>query len=314
MTKEYKEGIYFNLSNEDYHNSSAISSSGIKLLLKNPYKFWWNSSMNPKKEKLDTKALRLGRLYHTLLLESEKFKKEFLVLPKGKLIKSYLKERDLTEEDIEHFNVIREPDLESAKKAVEAMKEEPFYDKYFKDNGYPEISIFWYEKEIDVQCRARLDRLSAVNVIDYKTTDDVDGVKKAITNYDYNLSASFYLRALAQIKAKSICGEEIHIEGNKNQKDWFNNEFLKSEENFVFRLLFQEKQEPFLTRKISLACDILDPSNLLCKKALQIYKANMAKWGDKWQRPYQEEEEIRATDLPMWWFMKLDEQLDEQTD
>lgn len=305
-----KEGIYFNLSNEDYHNDSAVSSSGIKLLLKNPYKFWWNSPMNPKKEKIDTKALRLGRLYHTLLLEPEKFEDEFLVLPKGKLIKSYLKETGLVQEDIEDFNVIREPDLWPAQKAIETMKQEPFYNKYFKDGGYPEVSIFWYEKELDVMCRARFDRLSAVNAIDYKTTADVDDVKKAITNYDYDLSASFYLRSLAQIKAKAVRNEEIHIEGNQDQKDWFNNEFLKSEENFIFRFLFQEKEEPFLTRRTSLACDILDPSNLLFKKALQIYKANMAKWGDKWERPYQEEEEIRATDLPMWWLYKVDEMLD----
>ena len=73
-----KEGIYFDLPIDQYHADPAISSSGIKLLLKNPQKYWDKSAMNPEKESADTDALRVGKAMHCLLLEPEKFEDEFI--------------------------------------------------------------------------------------------------------------------------------------------------------------------------------------------------------------------------------------------
>lgn len=296
------EGIYFNLSNEDYHNDEAVSCSGVKLLLQNPLKYWWNSPMNPQKKKSDTKALRLGRLYHTLLLEPEKFKSEFLVLPKGKLTKSYLKENGLEQEDIDSLTIIREPDIELAQTAINEIKGDSYYDNWFK-GGYPEVSIFWKDKATGVNCRSRFDYLNTDFAIDYKSTQDISDIIKAIANFDYNLQSAIYQRGLATVLSK----DDIFIDGNDEQKEWVKS--LAKNPDFQFRFLFQEKTEPYITRSATLACDILQQSNVLFQTALNIYLMNFEKYGvEKWGSGYDEIEEIKATDMPVYWSYRMEAQ------
>jgi exodeoxyribonuclease VIII len=300
-----KSGIYFNLSNEDYHNDPAISCSGIKNLLDCPTKYWWNSSLNPKKEQLDTRALRIGKLYHNLLLEPEKFEDEFLVLPKGKLVKSFLKEKSLSEEDIAHLTQIREPDILEAQEAVNEIKENPFYNNWF-DGGYPEVSIFWRDLETGLMCRCRFDYLNMDFAVDYKTTQDVTDIKKSVANYSYNLQSAIYLRGLASL----IVDDNLFISGNDEQKKWFKSFKENLNGNFKFRFLFQEKTAPYISRSITLASDILEPSIKAFEKGLSIYLDNFNKYGtDKWASGFDKLEEITLYDMPSYWGIKLEEQI-----
>lgn len=404
MTKSnFKEGIYFNLSNEDYHADEAISCSGVKNLLKNPKLFWHNSSLNPKKKQLDTKALKLGRLYHNLLLEPEKFKDEFLVLPKGatvdflsKLVSywdyiknsedtkidnktldlgklystlllkpkelekeflvlpkgirqnSHLKTMELTEEDVKHLKIIRDYEVEEAQKnllilksyvnrcsineveksirnltiirdyeveeaqdAINEIKEDKLYDDWFK-GGYPEVSIFWKDQGTGLMCRVRFDYLNLNFGIDYKTTIDVQDIKKAIANYDYNLQSAIYQRGLVAM----VINENIFIDGNKKQKQWvktLKENLRKNAADFKFRFLFQEKTAPYITRPATLACDILQQSDVLFQTALNIYLMNYEKYGiKKWHSGYNKIEEIKATDMPVYWSYKMEELTEEK--
>ena len=73
-------GIYLGLSNEEYHADGAISSTGIKDLLKSPYRYWYFSDMNPdpnKEERINTSSTKLGTAFHTLILEPENFDYSF---------------------------------------------------------------------------------------------------------------------------------------------------------------------------------------------------------------------------------------------
>lgn len=66
-----QDGIYFNLSNDDYHAIPRLSASGIKKMLISPGDFWVSSWLNPNREEdeKDTVALRIGRAYHTARFE-----------------------------------------------------------------------------------------------------------------------------------------------------------------------------------------------------------------------------------------------------
>jgi hypothetical protein len=304
MNKGIKPGIYFNLSNEDYHNDLAISCSGVKQLIDCPKKYWWSSPLNPNKEPLDTRALRIGRLYHNLLLEPEKFNDEFLVLPRGKMIKSYLKENGLEEQDIAHLTQIREPDIKGAKEAIKEIKEDKVYDKWF-ENGYPEVSVFWEDLETGLMCRCRFDYLNIDCAIDYKTTQDVGDVVKAVSSFSYNLQAAIYLRGLASL----IADENMIVEGNEEQKEWFKSLKKNLSGDFKFRFLFQEKNAPYISRAITLATDILEPSISIFNKALSIYSKNFKEYGvSKWGSGYDKIEEITLFQMPSWWGIKLEEQ------
>lgn len=304
MNKGLKAGIYFNLSSEDYHNDPAISCSSIKLLLDCPTKYWWNSSLNPNRKSLDTKSLRLGRLYHNLLLEPAKFEDEFLVLPKGKIFKSYLKENNLELEDVAHLTQIREPDILEAQEAIKELRDDPLYQKWFK-NGYPEVSIFWEDQRTGLMCRIRFDYLNSEFADDYKTISDVKDITKSIASYNYNLQAAIYLRGLASL----ISSEEIFISGNDEQKEWFKLFKENLSNDFKFRFLFQEKTAPYISRSITLANDILEPSTVIFENALNIYLKNFKKYGvKKWGSGYDKTEEITLFGMPQWWGIKLEEQ------
>ncbi|SUC45671.1 Exodeoxyribonuclease 8 [Providencia stuartii] len=62
-----KEGIYYNISNEDYHNGLGISKSQLDLINESPADFIWHRDAPVDKEK--TKALDFGTALHCLLLE-----------------------------------------------------------------------------------------------------------------------------------------------------------------------------------------------------------------------------------------------------
>ena len=66
-----KEGLYFNMTDDEYHAIPALSASGLKMLKNNPSKFWWWSWMNPEKEQGDTDAKVIGKAFHKRILEGK---------------------------------------------------------------------------------------------------------------------------------------------------------------------------------------------------------------------------------------------------
>ncbi len=287
-----KEGIYFNMPIQDYHNDPSISCSGVKNLLDNPLTYWWNSALNPNKQPIDSAdsaALIYGKAAHCLLLEPEKFDDEFIVVaPRIRC-------------DSERI-IIREPIFKTIKESIDKIKQNKSYDNWFK-GGYPEVSIFWQDEGTGLMCRARFDYLSLGFIDDYKTTVKVKDIIKSIANFEYNLQSAIYLRGLAAV----VTNQDIFIEGNDEQKEWVKS--LAKHPYFKFRFLFQEKTAPYISRATTLACDILEQSDVLFQTALNIYKINLERYGvAEWGSGYDEIEEIKATDMPIYWNMKMDEQ------
>ena len=73
--KEFKEGIYEDLSYEEYAEIPAHRSHDLTSIIKCPYT-WKN-----KKALEQTPALLEGRVQHTVFLEHHKFDEEFVIQP-----------------------------------------------------------------------------------------------------------------------------------------------------------------------------------------------------------------------------------------
>lgn len=73
MTDQMKDGVYFNLNEDEYHSLKRLSASGINNMLVSPATFWHNSWLNPDRKDDDTPARILGRAYHTARLEPHRF-------------------------------------------------------------------------------------------------------------------------------------------------------------------------------------------------------------------------------------------------
>lgn len=76
-------GIYFDISNEDYHAGDGVSKSQLDMVALSPALLQWQKSAPVDTEKL--KALDMGTALHCLLLEPEEFDKRFIVAPQFNL-------------------------------------------------------------------------------------------------------------------------------------------------------------------------------------------------------------------------------------
>ena len=74
-----KPGIYFDISNEDYHAGDGVSKSQLDMVAMSPALLKWQKSAPVDTEKL--KALDMGTALHCLLLEPDEFDKRFIVAP-----------------------------------------------------------------------------------------------------------------------------------------------------------------------------------------------------------------------------------------
>jgi len=77
--EEPKDSIGIDISNEEYHKSDKLSVSKIKLIFDNAKEFYHRYVLRDAEQK-ETDALIIGTVFHSLVLEPEKFDTEYLVI------------------------------------------------------------------------------------------------------------------------------------------------------------------------------------------------------------------------------------------
>jgi len=78
-----KDGIYFGMSDDDYHTLPMPSRSMMEKFLVDPEEAWHNSWMNPDKpERTATPAMELGTAIHTAILEPDVYGELYCSAPK----------------------------------------------------------------------------------------------------------------------------------------------------------------------------------------------------------------------------------------
>jgi PDDEXK-like domain of unknown function (DUF3799) len=238
--------IIYGMSNEEYHKHPALGSSGMKLLLKSPFKYW-NQYLNPNFIKSEqSPALKFGSQYDCWVLENEKYfdryeiKKTFNI-PKMPLLRD-LKEKFGEEEGKAKFE-------ENKKILASAQFEKESCENYLKESGkiivsqldhdrcvamkecliknesswiledgIKQASIFWTDKRTGVRCKCRPDNMlnpgenSALQngfLLDLKSSRDAspEGFGKQIFELGYDISAAHYINGF-----KAVFGISEHEE------------------------------------------------------------------------------------------------------
>lgn len=184
-----------NLSQSEYREKKDfLSSSDIKLLLENPYKF----KVGYQKPKSD--SLALGSLIHTLILEPKKFEKEYLIMPELNLRTNEGKEKKSELEKIalnDKKTLIKNEVYNQALEVVENFKKTSI-SNLFKQDGLTEASFFGKIDNIPCKCRPDFIISEKEIILDLKTTSSENGASadiflKTIANFKYYIQASFYL-------------------------------------------------------------------------------------------------------------------------
>lgn len=200
------EGEY---SNEAYHSDkSAISSSGIKVLLKRTpahFKHNWMMSDSVDEEK---ESLRFGSLCHLALLEPAKFRSRYVISPDFGDMRSKTNRalRDDWLKDQGDSLIVTDKDYQRITGIIESILAHPKAAKAL-EGGSPEISGYFRDPVTGMKCRIRPDiyHFDKRVLIDFKTTRDAGkaSFSRDIAEYMYDVSLAFYHDGI-----RAITGEE----------------------------------------------------------------------------------------------------------
>lgn len=107
--------------------------------------------------------------------------------------------------------------------------------------GMPEVSVFWFDEDSGVPCKARFDYLKPRAIVDLKTYENSIGapiskaIARTVASYKYHIQARFYLDAANEAR-KLISAGEIGGEVSQSFLD-----ALVSADERTFLFVFQQK-------------------------------------------------------------------------
>lgn len=227
--------LHDDIPEAEYHaDRDSLSVTGAKVLIKSPAKFRWQQNNPVHKDAFDfghaahAKVLGVGAEIVAIDVDSKRGK-------------AWTEPAEAARADG------RIPLLRKEADAVDAMSEAVLAGKarpLFEGEGANEQTIRWDEE--DVQCRARLDRLTPHGIVDLKTTIDASpsGFGRSAANYRYDLQHATYVRG---------------IEATTNER-------------LPFIFVAVEKTEPYPVALYVLPPDAIDRGDRSRIDALDIYR------------------------------------------
>ena len=202
---EYKEGIeltgYISDMPEDFYHKTKgfISKSSLGVLKESPFKFFNQT------QKTQTPAMRMGTAVHCAILEPEKFKQKYLLLPdiRVKTLKAY---KDAVKENPD-MEILHGADAENLNGMIAAVMANEAARELLELDGDCEVSGFHIDSETGVGLRHRFDKLTKCGIgIDLKKTQSVspNEISKTIYKYGYHMQDSLYSDAYKAIKGREL--------------------------------------------------------------------------------------------------------------
>lgn len=313
-----RDGVYFNLQEDEYHALPALSASGIKNLLVSPLDFYMRSWMAPAevRDSEDSFAMILGRAYHKRILEGkEAFYKSYapeFVAPEG-CLKTIEDLKAALPADVETKKAKKKEDfIELVRNTLPAA---PIYDLLKHDyltehdgkeflsqkiiaeieiaaamiekhpeiskcfrGGYPEVSVVWTEG--DVRMKARFDYLKPKAVIDLKTFGNYQNKPVDAAIYAAMASGKYHIQAAFYLRA---------VEMAKRLPEWhgidagFRQRVFECEAHDFFFVFQQKGIAPLARAKKFTLGGIYGAGCAAIEDAIQRFKHYREKYGeDPW--------------------------------
>lgn len=206
------------IKTEEYHaDKSAVNFSSLKHMDKSPHAFaqsFWGKPKEP------TKSMKFGTLAHMAILEGDKFKSRYQVMPEfvGRTLKGEIttsKNSKEVQAQIAEWTANLAPDaiiisqderddlfnmIESVLSNEKAVK--------LLSKGKPEAIGYWTDPETGINCRMMNDFLTfqADIWMDVKTTTDSrwEYFRKSVENLQYYLQTAMYLEGIKNITGKEV--------------------------------------------------------------------------------------------------------------
>ncbi len=270
----FKDGIYENISNEDYHASEGISNTGISLVLDCPARYY-HQYLSENKVTKETDALKTGQLIHTLILEPHLIDSKFTILKKGEDIRKSSKKGKANFEmySLIGLPIIKWNDYLESKLISESVRNHPLFENSIL-NSKIENSFFSTDSD-GATLRCRPDFYNDFMLCDLKTTVSCDPTdfEKSIACYGYHRQAAINLDIASKLTGRFY-------------------------DSFLFIVV--EKKPPYLCEFLLINDEAVDQGRKEYKRGLEIYKKCLSE--NKW--PSYGDGKINQINLPNWYFNK----------
>lgn len=191
-------GIYYSMTNEDYHSGPGISKSGLDLIAVNPSAYVW--SKQAPVDRLALQALDFGTALHCALLEPTEFEKRFVVAPEVNRRTAAGREQEaefLAQAYQQGFTPLTAEESKKLSIMRESVMAHPVARMIFEAEGHNEASIYWNDVETNELCRIRPDRMPLINgfgplIVDVKKIDGMDRFAKHVAEFRYHVQNAMY--------------------------------------------------------------------------------------------------------------------------
>ncbi|CDG21022.1 conserved protein of unknown function [Xenorhabdus poinarii G6] len=188
-------GIYYDISNEDYHKGAGISKSQLDIIDQAPAELIWQRNAPVDEEK--TGALDIGTALHCLLLEPDEFQKRFKIGPDVNRRTSAGREQEREFLEMCERENITPITHENNRKLLimrDSAMAHPIAKWCLESAGHAESSIYWNDYTTGVLCRSRPDKLIETHhwIVDVKSAADMEKFEKDFYKYRYHVQDAFY--------------------------------------------------------------------------------------------------------------------------
>ncbi|EJN7602374.1 exodeoxyribonuclease VIII [Escherichia coli] len=192
---DIEPGIYYGISNENYHAGPGVSKSQLDDIADTPALYLWRK--NAPVDTTKTKTLDLGTAFHCRVLEPEEFSNRFIVAPEFNHRTTAGKEEEkafLMECASTGKTVITAEEGRKIELMYQSVMALPLGQWLVESAGHAESSIYWEDPETGILCRCRPDKIIPEFhwIMDVKTTADIQRFKTAYYDYRYHVQDAFY--------------------------------------------------------------------------------------------------------------------------
>ncbi|EEW3359058.1 exodeoxyribonuclease VIII [Escherichia coli] len=195
IVEDIEPGIYYGISNENYHAGPGVSKSQLDDIADTPALYLWRK--NAPVDTTKTKTLDLGTAFHCRVLEPEEFSNRFIVAPEFNRRTNAGKEEEkafLMECASTGKTVITAEEGRKIELMYQSVMALPLGQWLVESAGHAESSIYWEDPETAILCRCRPDKIIPEFhwIMDVKTTADIQRFKTAYYDYRYHVQDAFY--------------------------------------------------------------------------------------------------------------------------
>lgn len=325
-------GLHFGLDEDVYHADSALGSTDLRRLAKNPYNFWYNSWMNPLRPQRDddTESKLVGAALHKLIFEGRDAFDALYVSGPDQTGMTTAEKTASTKAANVAATTTGKTSLKFDKYARILMAsamitKNPFLKNVFSD-GFGEVSVFW-EVAVDgtlIRLKSRFDYLKCTerrhgpggprfmmaangdlkSVANPHEKDFITECYEAIARYRYDAQAALYLNGLTQVRQCVLEERVFGVDSNDAAMWKWLERFLAKDVRFGWQWIFHQMTGAPITHSMSLSPQnpILDAGRQVIHRGLERYAKCMKEFGSEemWLL-VEEPREAMMESMPGWY-------------